>query len=123
MWSGAADRAGVRGMSVTAACVARVTRRESLGCAERIPAQAAISGTALLLDAARPELAWPRYPLLPVSACGAPTGFDSGEPRWRRKTERIAIDPIARNSDCQFCSVRFQKSAVVTYVDQDTVAA
>lgn len=61
--------------------------------------------------------------LLAVSACGAPTGFDSGEPRWRRKTERIAIDPIARNSDCQFCNVRFQKSDVVTYVGQETVAA
>ena len=24
------------------------------------------------------------YPDEPVSSCGAPTGFDSGEPRWRR---------------------------------------
>jgi hypothetical protein len=24
------------------------------------------------------------YPVWPVSACAAPTGLDSGEPRWRR---------------------------------------
>src|SRR5688500_5372434 len=28
---------------------------------------------------------------------------------------RTAIDPTARNSDCQFCNVRDQKSALVTY--------
>ena len=42
--------------------------------------------------------------------CGAPTGLDSGEPRWRRYTARIAIDPTARNSDCQFWRVFSQKS-------------
>ena len=46
----------------------------------------------------------------PVASCGAPTGLDSGEPRWRRKIDSTAIEPTARNSDCQFCSVRFQKS-------------
>jgi hypothetical protein len=45
-----------------------------------------------------PDLVLAPYPLLAVSVCGAPTGFDSGEPRWRRKTDKITIDPIARNS-------------------------
>ncbi len=48
---------------------------------------------------------------MPVAPWGAPTGFDSGDPRRRRYTERIAIEPTARNSDCQFCSVRSPKSA------------
>jgi hypothetical protein len=26
----------------------------------------------------------PRQPSMPVALCGDPTGFDSGEPRWRR---------------------------------------
>ena len=26
----------------------------------------------------------PRQPSVPVEVCGAPTGFDSGDPRWRR---------------------------------------
>ena len=56
----------------------------------------------------------PRFqPSTPVALCGAPTGFDSGEPRWRRYTARIAIEPTARNSDCQFSSVFSQKCAVV----------
>ena len=50
-------------------------------------------------------------PSTPVEAWAAPTGLDSGEPRWRRYTASTAIDATARNSDCQFCSVRFQKSA------------
>jgi hypothetical protein len=25
-----------------------------------------------------------RYPWTPVASCSAPTGFDSGDPRWRR---------------------------------------
>ena len=41
-------------------------------------------------------------PSTPVASCGAPTGLDSGEPRWRRYTAKIAIEPTARNSDCQF---------------------
>ena len=45
-----------------------------------------------------------------VSEWGAPTAFDSGEPRWRRKTAKMAIAPTARNFDCQFWSVRSQKS-------------
>ena len=48
-------------------------------------------------------------PSTPVLSCGAPTGFDSGEPRWRRYTVRTANEPTARNSDCQFCSVPSQK--------------
>jgi hypothetical protein len=51
-----------------------------------------------------------RQPDSAVVACGSPTGFDSGEPRWRRYTANTAIEPTARNSDCQFCRVRFQKS-------------
>ena len=54
------------------------------------------------------------YPSTPVAWCGAPTGLDSGEPRWRRYTVRIAIDPTARNSDCQFWSVLSQKMAEPT---------
>jgi hypothetical protein len=49
-----------------------------------------------------------------VSACGVPTGLDSDEPRWRRKMENATMLPTARNSDCQFCSVRFQKSGDAT---------
>src|SRR5437660_5718730 len=48
--------------------------------------------------------------VLDVSGCGAPTCLDSEEPRWRRYTAKIAMDPTASNSDCQFCRVRFQKS-------------
>jgi hypothetical protein len=28
------------------------------------------------------------------------------------------MEPMARNSDCQFCGVRFQKSAAPTYSTQ-----
>lgn len=38
----------------------------------------------------------------PVSDRLAATGFDSGEPRWRKKMERMTIEPMARNSLCQF---------------------
>lgn len=38
----------------------------------------------------------------PVCLCGASTGFDSGEPRWRRKMLNTTITPMARNSLCQF---------------------
>lgn len=37
-----------------------------------------------------------------VSSWEAPTGLDSGEPRWRRNTAKIAIEPTANSSDCQF---------------------
>jgi len=70
--------------------------------------------TYLMVAAAGAQIAAEPHPLLAVSEWGAPTGFDSGEPRWRKYTDRITIDPTARNSDCQFCSVRFQKSDVVT---------
>lgn len=33
----------------------------------------------------------------------AATGFDSGEPFWRRKIDRVAILATAKNSLCQFC--------------------
>jgi hypothetical protein len=38
----------------------------------------------------------------PVSLCGAATGFDSGEPRKRRKIDRTTKTAVERNSDCQF---------------------
>lgn len=43
-----------------------------------------------------------------------PTGLDSAEPRCRKKIEKATIEPTASSSDCQFCSVRFQKSAEST---------
>ena len=44
-------------------------------------------------------------------------------PLWARVGGiRTAIDPMARNSDCQFCSVRFQKSGVATYCAQLSAA-
>ena len=51
------------------------------------------------------------YPSTPVEWWGAPTGFDWVEPRWRRKTVIATKEPTARNSDCQFSRVAFQKSA------------
>src|SRR5215210_1416929 len=59
-------------------------------------------------------------PSTPVAECAAPTGLDSGDPRWRRKIDNSAIDRIARNSDCQFCSVRFQKSGATRYSPRPT---
>src|SRR3954469_20226743 len=59
----------------------------------------------------------------PVVECGAPTGLDSGEPRWRRKTAKTANEPTARNSDCQFCSVRSQKSEEPRYCHSDSGAS
>src|SRR3954470_5313162 len=59
----------------------------------------------------------------PVVECGAPTGLDSGEPRWRRKTANTAKEPTARNSDCQFCSVRSQKSDEPRYCHSDRAAS
>lgn len=38
----------------------------------------------------------------PVLEWGAATGFDSGEPRKRRKIERTTRTAVDRNSDCQF---------------------
>jgi len=38
----------------------------------------------------------------PVSACGACTGFDSGDQRCRRYTASQTIEAMARNSLCQF---------------------
>src|SRR3954451_12540805 len=59
-------------------------------------------------------------PSTPVAECAAPTGLDSGDPRWRKKIDSSAIDRIARNSDCQFCSVRFQKSGATRYSPRPT---
>lgn len=39
---------------------------------------------------------------VPVSACAAWTGFDSGEPCWRSTIESSTMAAMARNSDCQF---------------------
>lgn len=58
-------------------------------------------------------------PSTPVLEWAAPTGLDSGEPRWRRSMLNTAIDPTARNSDCQFCSVLAQKSGPRTYWPHD----
>jgi hypothetical protein len=58
-----------------------------------------------------------------VASCGAPTGFDSGEPRWRRKMAKVTNEPTARNSDCQFWSVASQKLALPTYDHQETVVS
>src|SRR5215218_9985785 len=49
---------------------------------------------------------------LPVSLCGAATGFDSGDPRWRRKTDNHANEATARNSLCQFWKDWNQNSEV-----------
>ena len=38
----------------------------------------------------------------PVSEFGAATGFDSGDPRNRRKIDRTTTRAVERNSDCQF---------------------
>src|SRR3954454_24972906 len=64
----------------------------------------------------------PPQPSTPVASWEAPTGLDSGDPRSRRKIARAANDPTARNSDCQFCSVRFQKSEEPTYCHNDSPA-
>ena len=50
---------------------------------------------------------------VPVSACGAATGFDSGEPRWRRKIDSTTIEKTARNSLCQFWNDSNQNSLEV----------
>jgi hypothetical protein len=50
-----------------------------------------------------------------VLSCDSPTGLDWAEPRWRSQVEKTTSDATARNSDCQFCSVRFQKSDVPAY--------
>ena len=38
----------------------------------------------------------------PVDLWEAATGFDSGDPRWRRKMESAASEATAKNSLCQF---------------------
>jgi hypothetical protein len=48
----------------------------------------------------------------PVSWCGLSTGFDSGEPRWRRKIESRTTSAIDRNSLCQFWNDSNQKRDV-----------
>src|SRR3954453_9746502 len=58
------------------------------------------------------------HPLVAVAPCSAPTGLDSGEPRCRRNTASTANDPTASSSDCQFCRLRFQKSADPRYPTQ-----
>src|SRR3954449_8661081 len=57
-------------------------------------------------------------PSTAVSPCGEPTGFDWADPRERRNTVKIATDPTARNSDCQFWSVSCQKSELPRYWTQ-----
>ncbi len=47
-------------------------------------------------------------------ACGAATGLDSGEPRWRRKMPSTATTKTARNSLCQFWNDWNQNWALVT---------
>ena len=54
-------------------------------------------------------------PSVLVVACASPTGFDWLDPRWRSQIENRTIDATARNSDCQFCTVRFQKSEEPAY--------
>ena len=67
----------------------------------------------LLAGAGRPDGAgWGPQPSFPVEPrVAAPTGFDSGDPRCRRKIAITAKEPTARNSDCQFWSEASQKSA------------
>jgi len=48
----------------------------------------------------------------PVSSWGESTGFDSGEPFCRRKTDRSTSAPTDRNSLCQFWSDSNQKRFV-----------
>src|SRR4051794_1957405 len=60
----------------------------------------------------------PVQPSTPVAWCGAPTGLLCEEPRCRRYTARTAMEPTARNSLCQFCRVRDQKSALWRYCGQ-----
>src|SRR3954469_10308951 len=55
------------------------------------------------------------HPSRPVASCDAPTGLDSADPRSRRKIDRTPNEATARNSDCQFWSVRSQKSDVPRY--------
>jgi hypothetical protein len=52
---------------------------------------------------------------LPVSSWGLSTGFDSGDPRCRRKIERITIAAMAKNSLCQFCNDSNQNREVPAY--------
>ncbi len=42
----------------------------------------------------------------PVIPWGVPTGLDSRDPRWRRYTEKVAMQATVRGSDCQFCRLR-----------------
>jgi hypothetical protein len=50
------------------------------------------------------------YP--PVSLIAAATGFDSGDPRCRKKMESATMLPMARNSLCQFWNDSNQKRVV-----------
>jgi hypothetical protein len=49
----------------------------------------------------------------PVSACGACTGFDSGDHRCLRYTASHTMEAIARNSLCQFWNDSNQNRADV----------
>src|SRR4029079_3031779 len=57
----------------------------------------------------------------PVSECAASTGFDSGEPRWRRNMLRTTIANSDMNSLCQFCSDSNQNCEVRKYPATETV--
>ena len=59
----------------------------------------------------------------PVSAWGVYTGFDSAEPRWRRRTENTTMAPTARNSLCQFWNDWDQNSDVWTNSHADSPGA
>ena len=62
-------------------------------------------------------------PSAPVVACGSPTGLDCDEPRCRSHTEKSTMEATARNSDFQFCSVRFQKSDEPAYCHSSSAAS
>ena len=51
----------------------------------------------------------------PVSLCGLSTGFDSGDPRCRRKIDNTTMLAMARNSLCQFWKDSNQNLQVPAY--------
>src|SRR5690348_2964752 len=56
----------------------------------------------------------------PVCEWGASTGFDSGEPCWRRKIARTVSATIDMNSLCQFWNDSNQNCDVARYPIADT---
>ena len=57
----------------------------------------------------------PGHPSEAVEPCASPTGLDWLDPRWRSQIENTTMEATARNSDCQFCTVRLQKSEDPAY--------